>query len=97
MANIVVADRDDIRRAIESVVRRVMLDEITEAIRLADLPEWLSREQAKERYGLTDRQLTYLRQERRVEYSKHGRQIFYRRESMDEYFEEGKVEALSET
>jgi hypothetical protein len=96
MADVVVADTEKLRSTIESVVRRVMLDEVTEAMRLADLPEWLSREEAKERYGLTDRQLTYLRQERRVEYSKHGRQIFYRRESMDEYFEEGKVEALKE-
>lgn len=96
MANVVVADQEKLRDTIESVIRRVMLDEVSEAMRLADLPEWLSREQAKERYGLTDRQLTYLRQERRVEYSKHGRQIFYRRESMDEYFEEGKVKALED-
>jgi hypothetical protein len=93
---VIVADRDDLQDAVAATVRRAMLNEVSEAIREASLPEWLSREQAKQRYGLTDRQLTYLRQKRRVEYSQHGRRIFYRRASMDRYFEEGKVKALSD-
>lgn len=92
--NLVITYRDDLEDAIAATVRQAMLNEVSEAIRLAALPEWLSREQAKQRYGLTDRQLTYLRQKRRVEYSQHGRRIFYRRASMDRYFEEGKVKAL---
>jgi hypothetical protein len=90
---IVVVDRDELRDVVDNVVREAMLAEVPDALREANLPEWLSREQAKDRYGLTNRQLTYLREKRRVEYSQHGRRIFYRRASMDEYFEEGIVEA----
>ena len=96
MSDVIVAEPDELESTLEKVVKRIMLNHVPEAMRKADLPEWLSREQAKDRYGLTNRQLTYLRQKRRVEYSKHGRQIFYNRESMDAYFEEGKVEATGE-
>jgi hypothetical protein len=55
--------------------------------------KWLHRDEVKDQYGLTDRQLQYLRDEEKVTYSQHGRRIWYLRESVEEYFEEGRVDA----
>jgi len=91
--NVFVADRDTLKEVVRSTVRQVMVENVPEALREASLPKWLSRKQAKKRYGLTNRQLQYLRDEERITYSQHGRRIWYLRESMDEYFDEGRVEA----
>jgi hypothetical protein len=72
-----------------------MLDSVPDAIQEAQKAEWLHRDEVKNRFGLTDRQLQYLRDENKVTYSQHGRRIWYLRESVEEYFEEGRVDASS--
>jgi len=91
--SVVVAEREVLRDTVADVVRAVMIDSVPEAIKQAQKAKWLHRDQVKERYGLTDRQLQYLRDENRVTYSQHGRRIWYLRESIEQYFEEGRVEA----
>ena len=90
---VIVADPETLRAVVTDVVQETMVEQVPEAIRQANLPEWLSRPQAKERYGLTDRQLTYMRNNRSIEFSKHGRRIYYRRASLDAWFDEGRVPA----
>jgi hypothetical protein len=70
-----------------------MLEHVPDAMREARKAKWLHRDEVKERYGLTDRQLQYLRDNNKVTYSQHGRRIWYLRESVEEYFEEGRVES----
>ena len=70
-----------------------MLQHVPDALREADKAEWLHPDTVKERYGLTNRQLQYLRDNERVTYSQHGRRIWYQRESIEAYFDEGRVDA----
>lgn len=90
---IIVADGDTLRTALADIVRDSMIQHVPDALREADKAEWLHPDTVKERYGLTNRQLQYLRDNERVTYSQHGRRIWYHRESIEEYFDEGRVEA----
>jgi len=92
-SSIVVAESDTLRDTVADVVRDVMVDAVPDAIQEAQKSEWMHRDEVKDEYGLTDRQLQYLRDEKKITYSQHGRRIWYLRESLEEYFEEGRVDA----
>jgi len=89
----VVTERDTLENVVADVIRRELLESAPDALREAMKSKWLHRDEVKEQYGLTDRQLQYLRDNQKVTYSQHGRRIWYLRESIEEYFEEGRVEA----
>lgn len=91
--DVVVADMETLRSALADFVRETMVKHVPQAISEASKPEWLHRDAVKEQYGLTDRQLQYLRDHNRVTYSQHGRRIWYHRASLEAYFEEGRVDA----
>ena len=88
---VIVTDRESLNSAVADAVRKAMLQTVPDAVREATAPEWLSREEVCERYGLTSRQLTYMRSKRSVEFSQHGRRILYNRESLENWIEEGRV------
>lgn len=90
---IVVAEVDTLRETVADVVRDVMVNTIPEAIKESQKSKWMHRDDVKDEYGFTDRQLQYLRDEKKITYSQHGRRIFYLRDSIEEYFNEGRVEA----
>ena len=92
---LLVARPEELKNVIEDVVRREIVESAPDALREALKSKWLHRDQVKDKYGVTDRQLQYLRDEKKVTYSKHGRRIWYLRESVEEYFEEGRVDAKS--
>jgi hypothetical protein len=92
---IIVTDRETLESAVTDAVRRVMLGAVPAVLREADKPEWMSRDQVCETYGLTPRQLTYMRNNGRIEYTQHGRRILYNRESIEHWIEEGRVKARS--
>lgn len=96
-SHIIVTDRDSLERAVAKAVRRVIAEVVTEAVREAHAPEWLSREEVCERYGLTARQLTYMRTKRSVEFSQHGRRILYSRDSLEQWIDEGRVNTKSDS
>lgn len=81
-----------VERATEKTVARVMRERFPEAIRKAQEPEWGGKEYVKERFRWTDRQLTYLRSQKRIRYSQHGRRILYHIPSLKEYIAEGTVQ-----
>jgi hypothetical protein len=90
---VVVATPEDLRDTLADVVRTVMLESVPQAIRETNKAKWLHREEVKSRYGVTNRQLQYLRDNREVTYTQRGRKVWYLRESIEGYFEEGRVEA----
>lgn len=67
-------------------------NQIPAAIKEAREPEWASKDYVNQRFGYTDRQLTYLRNRERIRYSKRGRTILYHIPSLKEYIEEGTVQ-----
>jgi hypothetical protein len=91
--DIIVADGDILRDALTDAIRESMLEHVPDAIKEAQKAKWLHRDDVKQRYGLTDRQLQYLRDKNKITYSQRGRRIWYLRESVEEYFEEGRVDA----
>lgn len=91
---IIVTDRDSLHTAVAEAVRKAMLETVPDAVREATAPKWLSREEVCDRYGLTPRQLTYMRSQRSVEYTQHGRRILYSRASLEEWIDEGRVRPL---
>lgn len=93
---IIVAERGTLEDAVADIVRRVVLEDAPDALREAMKSEWMHRDQVKENYGMTDRQLQYLRDNRKVTYTQRGRRIWYLRESIEEYFEEGRVDAQTD-
>ena len=92
--SVIVTEQEKIDHAVAKAVRQAMLETLPEAVREATAPEWLSREEVVERYGITSRQLTYMRSKRSIEYTQHGRRILYRRASLEEWIDEGRVEPL---
>jgi hypothetical protein len=90
---IIVADEDTLREALTDTIRESMLEYVPDAIKEAQKAKWLHRDDVKQRYGLTDRQLQYLRDKNKITYSQRGRRIWYLRESVEKYFEEGRVDA----
>ncbi|MCS4174574.1 hypothetical protein [Salinibacter ruber] len=90
---ILVTERDEIRNVIAEVVRREVVKNAPEALREVLKSKWLHRNEVKDKYGMTDRQLQYLRDNNEITYSQHGRRIWYLRKSVEEYFEEGRVNA----
>jgi hypothetical protein len=90
---IIVADPTTLRESLADLIRNVMIEHVPAAIAEATKPNWFHRDAVKERYGLTDRQLQYLRDNEKVTYSQRGRRIWYLRQSVEDYFEGGRVEA----
>jgi hypothetical protein len=90
---IVVVESETLRDTVADVIRDVMVDAVPDAIQEAKKAKWLHRDEVKDQYGLTDRQLQYLRDEKKVTYTQRGRRIWYLRESVEEYFEQGRVDA----
>ena len=88
---VIVTDPDTLHQALSEAVEQVLLDKVPDAIREANQPEWLSRESVCKRYDLTPRQLTYMRNKGRVEYTQHGRRILYNRASLETWIDEGRV------
>lgn len=88
-----VTEHDDLKEAIAEAVRAVMLETVPHAVREASAPEWMERDEVCQRYGLTPRQLTYMRGKGSIEYTQHGRRILYRRASLEHWFNEGRVPA----
>ncbi|TQE99007.1 MAG: helix-turn-helix domain-containing protein [Spiribacter salinus] len=89
--SVIVTEEEKINSAVAKAVRQAMLETLPAAVREATAPEWLSREEVVERYGITSRQLTYMRSKRSIEYTQHGRRILYRRASLEEWIDEGRV------
>lgn len=92
---IITADSDTLRTLIEEAVDSRLRERLPEALKEAQRPEWADAEYVKRRYGYTRRQLTYLRSEGRIEYSKRGRTIRYHIPSLERYLEEGRVRPQS--
>jgi hypothetical protein len=92
MADVVVIDPAQLEDRVRAVVQQTMLEHVPDAIRKANEPEYAGKDYVKERFGWTDRQLTYLRNKGRVEYAQHGRRILYHVPSIKEYIEEGTVQ-----
>jgi hypothetical protein len=90
---IIVTDRATLEETVADVVQRVMLESVPDVLREAEKPDWMSRDEVCEVYGLTARQLTYMREKNSVEFSQHGRRILYNRESLEEWIDEGRVQA----
>lgn len=92
---IIVTDRETLETTVANVIARVMMERVPDVLREAEKPEWMSRDQVCQTYGLTPRQLTYMRNNGRITYTQHGRRILYERQSLEEWIEEGRVKARS--
>jgi len=88
---IIVTEEATLNSAVSEAVRRAMMQTVPDALREATAPEWMGREEVCQRYSLTPRQLTYMRTQRSVEFTQHGRRILYNRESLERWIEEGRV------
>jgi len=89
----VVTNPEEIKSIVKDVVKEQVIKKAPEALREAMKSKWLHRNEVKEKYGLTDRQLQYLRDENKITYSQRGRRIWYLRKSVEDYFEKGRVDA----
>ena len=96
-SSVIVTEREQIEEAVSNAVRRTMLATVPNAIREANTPEWLGRDEVCQRYGLTPRQLTYMRGQRSIEFTQHGRRILYNRKSLERWIDEGRVESKNGT
>lgn len=92
---VIVTDEQTLREAIEEAVDARLQERLPEALEEATRQEWAGKEYVKDRFGWTDRQLQYLRDEGRIEYSKRGRRIMYHVPSLEEYLEKGRVRPKS--
>jgi len=90
---VIVTDSDTLTTTVENVVQRAMLDHLPDAIQEANAPDWMSRDEVEARYGITPRQLTYMRNKASIEYTQHGRRILYSRDSLERWIDEGRVKA----
>lgn len=92
---VIVTDRATLEDVIESAVDERLSERLPEALEEAQKPEWAQKEYVKNRFGWTDRQLQYLRDNNRIEYSKRGRRILYHVPSLEEYLDKGRVRPSS--
>lgn len=88
---IIVTERDKLEEAVARAVRDAILETVPTALRVAAASEWMSRDEVCNCYGLTPRQLTYMRDKRRVEFTQHRRRILYNRASLEAWIEAGRV------
>ena len=94
---IIVTEENMLNRAVAEAVQQAMLQTVPDALREATAPEWLGRDEVCQRYGLTPRQLTYMRGQRSIEFTQHGRRILYNRKSLERWIDEGRVESKNGT
>lgn len=93
----ILTDQDTLQQIVSAAVQRAVLESLPDAIKSSNRGKWLHRDEAKSEYGLTDRQLQYLRDKERIVYSQHDRRIWYLRTSLEDYFDEGRVETRKGT
>ena len=89
----IVTDLDTLGSALQNYVEKAGARQLPDAIREATAPEWMDKHAVNDRYGLTPRQLTYMRNKGSVEFTQHGRRILYNRQSLENWIEVGRVEA----
>ena len=92
---LIVTDANTLRKAVGAAVEDLLLNKVPDAIREAQKPKWAGKDYVKNHFGWTDRQLTYLRNKGRIEYTQHGRRILYHVPSLEKYIEEGRVKPRS--
>jgi len=92
---VIVTDEQTLRETVQEAVDARLEARLPEALEEAQRQEWAGKEYVKERFGWTDRQLQYLRNEGRIDYSKRGRRILYHVPSLEEYLEKGRVRPSS--
>jgi hypothetical protein len=92
---VIVTDEQTLREAVQEAVDERLQARLGEVLEEAQKPEWADKEYVRERFGWTDRQLQYLRNEGRIDYSKRGRRILYHVPSLEEYLEKGRVRPSS--
>lgn len=88
-----ITDAATLRAELKAAVKDAVEATIPKAFRETQLPEWVSPKQAQDAFGLSARQLTYMREKGTVEYTQHGRRILYNRDSLEEWIEAGRVKA----
>ncbi|MES3629942.1 MAG: helix-turn-helix domain-containing protein [Longimonas sp.] len=91
MPHTIVTDTETIEQIIQDAVEGVLMTRVPDALREAQKPEWMRPEQVEQRFGLTKRQLTYMRNNGNVEYTQRGRRILYKVESIEAWIEAGRV------
>lgn len=91
MPHTIVTDTETLHEILEDAVEGVITTRLGDALREAQKPEWMRPEQVEQRFGLTKRQLTYMRNNGNVEYTQRGRRILYRVESIEAWIEAGRV------
>lgn len=92
---IIVTDEQTLRETIQQAVDERLQARLAEALEEAQRREWADKSYVRDRFGWSDRQLQYLRDEGRIEYSKRGRRIYYHVPSLEEYLEKGRVRPSS--
>lgn len=83
--------QDKLDQAVIKGLKEALEEVLPSALRDAQRSEHLSGKRVTAEYGLTPRQLTYMREKRRIEFTQHGRRILYKRASLDAWISEGNV------
>lgn len=92
---VIVTDEQTLRETIREAVDDRLAERLADALEEARKPEWGSKEYVKDKFGYSDRQLQYLRNKGRIEYSKRGRKIMYNIPALERYLEKGRVRPSS--
>lgn len=91
----IVTDEDTLQRVVKDAVEDRLRTVLPQAFEDFTRQEWGDKDYVEEKYGWTARQLTYLRREGRIDYSKRGQRIMYHIPSLDEYLQKGRVRPSS--
>ncbi|MEL6706018.1 MAG: excisionase family DNA-binding protein [Bacteroidota bacterium] len=85
------ADLGTLEAAVEAGIRNALVGPVADAIRRANLPPYLTRQQLAELTGWSLRKVDYLKAERRIPYIRRGRSVLFPTAEVEQYLNEGLV------
>jgi len=89
-------DKEDFQEAVKNSVKEVAKGPILEAIRKATSKEIYTISEVCTLLDVSRRHLQHLRDTNQIGYVKNGRKIYFKREDLEEFFDENYIPALND-
>lgn len=82
-----VAERKELEHYFDDRIRKILKEEIPKLLKNLGKKEWLTKKELMELTGWSSRTVQYMRDEKRIPFSQHGRKILYPRQGIIDFLE----------
>lgn len=87
-----IASKEEFQNTVESTFEKLLSEKLPHLIRKATEKKYFTINEACEMLDCSRRHLLYLRNSGQINYIKNGKKIYFRREDLEDFFDENYIE-----